>query len=121
MSFKRVDVLNPGAGSARGAAVVELAHRDVAGVVADEDVAGAGVVVEAGAPGGAEVAAEAAPARGTVKLKIPAERKGRVSTGFQQVPMSAWAYGNSAETAGQDGGARNPDPRADGTSCIQLD
>ena len=62
MSFKRVDVLNPGAGSARRAAVVELAHRDVAGVVADEDVAGAGVVVEAGAPGGAEVAAEAAPA-----------------------------------------------------------
>ena len=62
MSLKRVDVLYPGARAARRSAVVKLAHRDVAGVVADEDVAGAGVVVEAGAPGGAEVATEAAPA-----------------------------------------------------------
>ena len=76
MPLKRVDVLHPGARSSRRAAVVELAHRDVAGVVSDEDVAGAGVVVEAGAPRSAEVPAEAAPARRAVKLKVPAERKG---------------------------------------------
>ena len=75
MPFKRVDVLYPGAGAAHGTSVVEFADGNVAGVVADEDVAGAGVVVEAGAPRGAEVTAETAPARGTVELKIPADQR----------------------------------------------
>ena len=73
--LERVDVLDAGPCAARGAAVVELADGDVAGVVADEDVARAAVVVEAGAPRRAEVAAQPPPARGAVELEIPAEQK----------------------------------------------
>ena len=78
MPLQRVDVVHPVSprtAAHAAAAVLELAHRDVAGVVADEDVAGAGVVVEAGAPRRAEVAAQPPPARGAVELEIPADRR----------------------------------------------
>jgi hypothetical protein len=66
VALERVDVLH-----AVAAAVVELADGDVAGVVADKDVAGALVVHHAGAPRAAQVAAQAAAAGSAVKLKIP--------------------------------------------------
>ena len=90
-----VDVMHAGPGGARGAAVVELADGNVAGVIADEDVARAAVVVEAGAPRRAEVAAQAPPARGAVELEIPAERS-EVSISFNQITVLSIAGFNQS-------------------------
>lgn len=83
VSLQRVDKLD--------SAVGELANGDLARVVADESVSGTAVVLHAGAPRTAEVAAHATARLSAVELEEPGGRRRNIIMKQQHpIPFTLW-------------------------------